>query len=670
MEKLLQLQLIKSLKDKSKNDDGSLKDIDFNKKLDASSIGKNIGQLFNKIVDKFKGPGLNTKENRLEKEFAEKQTVQILQTQTDKLDDINKTLQQIHKQLKDGISSDGTNSGRKGGGFLSGLLGLLGIGGTTAVAGAAMKPGLMSKAASGLGRFGKFALPSLGLGLLGEGSKLGLDAAADKAFIAGHEKSGKGLKVLGEASKFAGWGAGLGRFGGGIGMGIGAGVGGLIGLGKGIYRNVFSQEQRDNFDKSTTNEAMLGFNLGENDMLSADAWAKGKKESSKETSEESSGPHSQTFKAYDLFKADEDLYNEYNDRKKELEKKEYEKILSQYKNPTAHNELIASQQASDRALKQASDEFALRAEKVGAAEIHEGRDHYKNQEEAYLNRNKGEEKKKEEKSNFFTRMMDKIKYSVDKIKFNYNAGTGHNQMYDNPDFVDKTMADSIGSAKDKLIDRSMNADGKEVIDTEFIENNSEDKTVFGSKLLGKWFSKAGLTTSSLMGSNYKKDSISDTNIGAEGESATNSSIFGQVISGGLFGKDKYKIHEAYRDAEDVGDTTVYGNTIGDDGLDVTKEQYEKIRALVDSGEVDKAIDYAASIKRDQVLNSPNTGDILENQSSDVEMAKMDAQKSSTNVVNAPSTTNISNQNNNSITSASPRNDEGSVNKYLTNLWSM
>lgn len=694
MKKLLQLQLIKNLKDKAKNDDGSLKDLDFNKKHDASSIGQNIQSLFNKIADKFKGPRLDNKENQLEKQFSDKQTVKILQIQTDKLDDINKTLidnqKKTDKHFKELIQNGGGGRGGSGGGLLSGILGLGGLFGASklmagstgaAAAGAgstgaaATGGGLLAKGGGLLAKAAKFALPSLGLGVAGEGAKYGLDRLADKAFIAGNEKTGKALKIGGEMAKYAGWGAGIGRFAGPMGMAIGGGVGALVGAGKGIYKNVFSQEQRDNIDKSTTNESMLGFNTGGSDMLSAAAWGKNKKDK-EESIKESSGPRSQTFKSLALYQADEDLYNEFNDRKKELEKKEYEKIISQYKNPTAHNELIARNRASGRSQEQAMDEFAIRAEKVGAATIHEGRDYYKEQEEAYLNRNTGEEKK-EEKSSFLKNIMGKVKYGIDKLKFNYNAGIGRGEEYENPDFQDKVFAETYGSASDEMMDSDEEGNGIKKTKSELKSQSNFKKTILGSELLGKWFSKKGIETGGLMGDKYDRQTASNTNLGTESDSALNSSILGSVKSGGLFGKDKYIIDYAQKDAERVYDGSGREQTLlgggwkaDEEGLEVTKDQYEHVEKLVADKKIDEAVDYVSNIRREQMLNSPSTGDIISEASSDVEMAKMDAQKSNANIVNAPTTTNVSNQNNNSIVKSTPQNEESSINKYIGSLWSM
>ena len=243
MGKLLQLLLIKKLKDKAEKGNSSVKDLDLNTKHSDSSMGQGVQNLFDKIASKFKGPQLGSKENTIEKEFSDKQTIKILQIQADKLDTINNTLIENQKKLdehfkqliKGGIGGGGKSSG----GWLKSILGATGLfgaskllaGGTAATATAA-SPGLLAKGGGLLAKATKFALPSLGLGLLGEGARFGLDRLGDKALIAGHEKTGKALKVGGEMAKYAGFCAGIGRFAGPMGMAIGGGVGALVGAGK------------------------------------------------------------------------------------------------------------------------------------------------------------------------------------------------------------------------------------------------------------------------------------------------------------------------------------------------------------------------------------------------------------------------------------------------------
>jgi len=723
MGKLLQLLLIKKLKDKAEKGNSSVKDLDLNTKHSDSSMGQGVQNLFDKIASKFKGPQLGNKENQLEKQFSDKQTVQILQTQTNKLDDINKTLieNQIKndKHFKELIERGGVGGGggKSGGGWLKSILGGAGLfgasklmaGGTAATATAA-SPGLLAKGGGLLAKAGKFALPSLGLGLLGVGAKYGLDRLGDKAIIAGNEKTGKALKVGGEMAKYAGFGAGIGRFAGPVGMAIGGGVGALVGAGKGIYRNVFSQEQRDNWDKGTTNEKMLGFNMGKNDMLSAAAWGKDKKESTTESRVRSS----QTFKQASLYQADEDLYNEFNDRKKELEKKEYEKIISQYKNPTAHNELIARQQASGRATSQAMDEFAIRAEKVGASTIHEGRDYFKEQEEAYLNRNKGEEKK-EEKQNFFTRMKDKIKYAIDKAKFNYNAGMGLNldkdgkitsEEYYNPDIGAKTLPDmriKAGTESRNRYETQYSTDGsersfeklKEISQGGSVQNKiiGDDKN---AETRASWLSKKGTSIGAVDLDSYKEDHVMGDDV-IQGSSAGMSEISAERTSGGLFSPDKYQINMRTRD-EDPEDLRCGYRVEPDNPLELNKEQYMHLQSLAKENKSEEAQAYVDKLMNEQRNPKPSifgkisnaftdffkggktdgvgatyksdSADLLEKQYAEIKAAELEKQYKSSNIVNAPTTTNVSNQNSSNIVKSSPQNEESSISKYIGSLWSM
>lgn len=97
------------------------------------------------------------------------------------------------------------------------------------------------------------------------------------------------------------------------------------------------------------------------------------------------------------------------------------------------------------------------------------------------------------------------------------------------------------------------------------------KSLFGSEFLGSLVSKKGLQTGSFSGTSSEQKSIESTTdsmmSSADNTTSKFRELFGERISGGLFGKDKYKVSAG-------------------DGIDteISKDQYMKMQALVAKGD--------------------------------------------------------------------------------------
>lgn len=479
------------------------------KQMAQTAMGSSLLGNREKLAGEFKQLDLTANtEEELEAIKADKDEQKIESEQVKKSDENLKETKETNKLLVD--IRDSLDSGSGSGGLFSSIMGGIGSmfagkamagavggGGATAAGG-----GLLAKGGAYLSSVGGAGALAKGLGIGGLATYAGSKIQDGGEYLKekGYEKTGKTVGTAGTAVKYAGIGAMVGSVIPGVGTAIGAGVGGLIGAGKGVYDNFFSEDSS--------------------------------KELEPELTEEQKNTGGKTFSEFELAKADKDLYDEYSTRKDEIFKKERAKLLSKHKNPSARTELIATRQASNIAQRQAQDEFTMRAQKVGAAEVHGDTDYYKRKEESY------------------------------------------NTSKENESMLSKMV----------------------------MSKNSE------LKMLGK-------------------EGMSD---------------------------------EEFVELEEIANSGK-----GEEWLANHNKKLEKMQK--------GRAKFANILPSDTDSFSPGfrtEGQAIDQASSDVETAKMNAQKPSANVVNAPSTTNISNQSNNNIIKSNPKNNEGSVNKYLTSLWTL
>ena len=101
-----------------------------------------------------------------------------------------------------------------------------------------------SMASNYLGKVGGLGTVAKGVGIggLAAAAGSGIQAGGDYLKESGYEKTGKAVGTAGTAVKYAGYGAMIGSVIPGVGTAVGAGVGGLIGAGKGIYDQYFSDQ--------------------------------------------------------------------------------------------------------------------------------------------------------------------------------------------------------------------------------------------------------------------------------------------------------------------------------------------------------------------------------------------------------------------------------------------
>lgn len=474
------------------------------------------------------------KENETVK--AAKDSVNIEKQQLKESKETNKILKNIEELLGDGV---GGESG--GGGFwsslASGAMSLFGMKGAAAAGTGAAGTAGTGAAAAGTGAATTgFLAANAGtiatLGGVGVAGYTGYKAyqsykeadeqlekgeiTEDEADVKKTGAVGQGVTGVGGALVGAKAGAALGSLLGPV----GTIAGGLLGAGIGAFAG-----------------SKLGKGIGE---WGAKTWKglTGKSdEEEMDLTEDQKQTGKKTFREFDLAKNDKELYDEYLSRKSDLQKQAKQKLLGDrdYDSLSPRQQLVIEKQSANMARRQASDEFAVRASKVGAADIHDGTDYYERKEQSY---NKDMESKKD-----LSIMLD----------------------YKN--------------RENQLL-------GKEgVSDDEY----TELQKIASSGKSGEWIEK-----------------------------------------------QKAK-------------------------LEKMKKGREKFKNIL-SPDSDSFASIAPGVN--------DKGETINNASSDAEMAKLNAQKGETNVVNAPTTTNVSNQNNNNVISSAPRNEESSIGKYLGNLWTM
>ena len=181
----------------------------------------------------------------------------------------------------------------------------------------------------------------------------------------------------------------------------------------------------------------------------------------------------------------------------------------------------------------------------------------------------------------------------------------------------------------------------------------------------------------------------------QGSSAGLSQIFAERVSGGLFSRDKYQISSRTRDEDPEG---LQGGYVidPDNPLELNKEQYMHLQSLAKENKSEEAQAYVDKLMAEQRNPKPSifgkisnaftdffkggktdgvgatyksdSADLLEKQYAEIKAAELEKQYKSSNIVNAPTTTNVSNQNSNNIISSRPRNNEASISKFNNSRW--
>lgn len=125
-------------------------------------------------------------------------------------------------------------------------------------------------------------------------------------------------------------------------------------------------------------------------------------------------------------------------------------------------------------------------------------------------------------------------------------------------------------------DVKVTQDQKAGISQTSLSGISNQKSLYGSTGLGAALTAKGKVSGSFMGTKSQMDEFTD------GSGKTDfDDFFGQRISGGIFGKDKYQV--IWKDKE----------------LDLTKSEYFTIKDLVDNGDINGALDWLKLIENNE-----------------------------------------------------------------------
>jgi hypothetical protein len=201
--------------------------------IDPRYKGEKARDLEGNTNVKFAGPD-DDKLNVSQEEDSQLKAVENISKPTEELINItkveNERREKADKELLDAVKGIESKGGVLGG-MMSSLSGM--GGGLPKAGGYLSKVGGLGKLAKGVG-IGAIA------GLAGEGLQMG----GDKLKEAGYENTGKAVGVAGTATKYAGYGAMIGSVVPGVGTAIGAGLGGVIGAGKGVYDQYFSDDSK------------------------------------------------------------------------------------------------------------------------------------------------------------------------------------------------------------------------------------------------------------------------------------------------------------------------------------------------------------------------------------------------------------------------------------------
>jgi archaellum component FlaC len=191
----------------------------------------------------------------------------------------------------------------------------------------------------------------------------------------------------------------------------------------------------------------------------------------------------------------------------------------------------------------------------------------------------------------------------DKVKGVYNSGIGLNDQAKGVAMADQ-MVSSTGevATSDKSISRGPGLEA-----TTSTASNKEgvtaQKSVLGSTFLGGLFTAKGKESGSFLGTSSDEKVVEGKVEGKQinKTEANYGSMLGQRISGGLFGKDTYKVSSEMSGTG--GDSAEYDT-------EVTKQEYNQLQELNKKGDVEGARKKLTEIKeaRAQAL-APSTLDV-------------------------------------------------------------
>jgi hypothetical protein len=172
----------------------------------------------------------------------------------------------------------------------------------------------------------------------------------------------------------------------------------------------------------------------------------------------------------------------------------------------------------------------------------------------------------------------------DKVKGVYNSGIG---LRDQP--IGTAMADQKVGSNQQLTSSDISSGGVTKSERNLTEGITAEKSVLGSTFLGGLFTAKGKQSGSFLGTDAKESEITGK---IEGKTIDKSEsqygrMLGKRISGGLLGKDTYKV------TSEVSGT---GVDSAEYDTEVTKREYNQLQELNAKGDVEGARKKLAEIK--------------------------------------------------------------------------
>jgi len=172
----------------------------------------------------------------------------------------------------------------------------------------------------------------------------------------------------------------------------------------------------------------------------------------------------------------------------------------------------------------------------------------------------------------------------DKVKGVYNSGIG---LRDQP--IGTAMADQkIGSSKE-LNESEVSGNGVTTTKSNLTEGITAEKSVLGSTFLGGLFTAKGKESGSFLGTSADNTSVQGKVEGRQIDQTDSqyNTMIGKRVSGGLFGKDTYKVSS---EASGTKENSAEYDT------EVTKHEYNQLKELNAKGDVEGAKKKLESIK--------------------------------------------------------------------------
>jgi hypothetical protein len=172
----------------------------------------------------------------------------------------------------------------------------------------------------------------------------------------------------------------------------------------------------------------------------------------------------------------------------------------------------------------------------------------------------------------------------DKVKGVYNSGIG---MRDQP--IGTAMADQKIGSNTELEESQVSGNGVTTTKSNLTKGITAEKSVLGSTFLGGLLTAEGKQSGSFLGTSADNTSVEGKVEGRQINKTDNqhNTMLGKRVSGGLFGKDTYKVSSEASGTKENSDEY---------DTEVTKREYNQLQELNAKGDVEGARKKLASIK--------------------------------------------------------------------------